>query len=358
MVAVRDRALRVAESREKILKPFELDETLCLYSPQDNIDSLHHPRIAAWNDFIDHHYQPSLPDGRRRIMLFVPCTKTKPYPFSLEHLHINRALLSAGFSPSAALYPPETLIRELPDSFPPAAVNLSPLTDADGTVLHRFVISEPLACVPYEHIISYNGVASPACAYDDPGLFENRGNAVSPWRADFSATAISPTKWRWGLEERRAYVTMHNAMADRLAAVILRLARLYDRRFAWVAPGLTHRSFVVGKQERRANNIPVSRRVGNATMPLVGANDRLPQDLKIACLPTPAQCQEAQRRLALRLGRDVAHVGGYYSRGGGGATPLALPELLDILLAAISAGAAAGQCGESCARSSIGSPAT
>jgi hypothetical protein len=339
MVSVQDRTLRVAESRQKILKPFELDETLCLYSPQDNVDSLNHPRIVAWNDFIDHQYEPSLPDARRRIMLFVPCTKTKPYPFSLEHLHINHALLSAGFSPSATLYPPETLVRELPDGFSREAVNLSPLVHVDGTVVHRFVISEPLACVPYEHIISYNSINSPSCAYDDPGLFENRGNAVSPWRADFTATAVSPTRWRWGEEERRAYVIMHNVMAERLATVVLRLARFYDGQIAWVAPGLTHRSFVVGKDERKANNVPVSKRVGTAAMPLVGANDRLPLNLKITCLPTPPQCHDAQERLALRLGRDVANIGGYYSRGGGGATPLALPELLDVLLGAIGAGA-------------------
>jgi hypothetical protein len=30
MVTVHDRALRIQESRLKILKPFELDETLCL----------------------------------------------------------------------------------------------------------------------------------------------------------------------------------------------------------------------------------------------------------------------------------------------------------------------------------------
>lgn len=337
MISVQNRALRVTESRRKILKPFELDETLCLYSPQDNVDSLNHPRIVAWNDFIDHRYEPSLPDGDRHIMLFVPCTKTKPYPFSLEHLHINRALLSAGFAPTIALYPPEDLMRTLPAGFPSEAVNLSPLAHRDGTVLHRFVISEPLACVPYEHILSYNGINSPACVYDDPGLFENRGNAVSPWRADFTATPVSPIKWRWGEEERRAYVIMHNAMAERLADLILRLARFYDRRIAWVAPGLTHRSFVVGRAERKANNIPAARRVGNAAMPLVGANDRLPQDLKIACLPTLAQCHEAQTRLASRLGRDVRHIGGHYSRGGGGATPLALPELLEVLLAVIGA---------------------
>ncbi len=155
MVTVHDRALRIQESRLKILKPFELDETLCLYSPQDNVDSLNHPRIRSWNDFIDRRYQPSLPDGRRRIMLFMPCTKTKPYPFSLEHLHINRALLAAGYAPAGKLYPPAELMRGLPAGFPRDSVNLSPLVHANGTVLHRFVISEPLSCVPYEHIISY-----------------------------------------------------------------------------------------------------------------------------------------------------------------------------------------------------------
>lgn len=340
MISVRDRGLRVQESRLKILKPFDLDETLCLYSPQDNVDSLNHPRIRAWNDFIERRYQPSLPDRPRRIMLFLPCTKTKPYPFSLEHLHINRALLAAGFAPAADLYPPAELLRALPEAFPRDAVNLSPLVHADGTVLHRFVISEPLACVPYEHIMSYEGVASPACVYDDPGLFENRGNAVSPWRADCTATAISATKWRWGDEERRAYVVMHNAMAERLAAVIARLAPFYTDRIAWVAPGLTHRSFVVGASERKANKVPAFRAVGGQKLALIGANDRLPEQLRITCLPTPAQCRQAQKRLAERVGRDVARIGGLYSRGGGAATPLALPELLDDLLQALAAASA------------------
>jgi hypothetical protein len=267
MVAVRDRARRILESRRKILKPFQLDETLCLYSPQDNVDALQHPRIRAWNDFIEHRYWPSLPEGPRRIALLLPCTKTKPYPFSLEHLHINRALLACGFAPSANLYPPPSLLHEVPSAFPREAVNLSPLVHANGTVLHRLVISEPLACVPYEHIVSYGDAASPACAYDDPGLFENRGNAVSPWRPDSTATAISPTKWRWGDEERRAYVIMHNEMANRLATLLLRLASFYTDRIAWVAPGLTHRSFVVAKGERKANNVPAVRRGRQAKPP-------------------------------------------------------------------------------------------
>ena len=46
MVTVANRAQRVVESAQKIESPFALDETLCLYSPQDNVDALDHPRIA------------------------------------------------------------------------------------------------------------------------------------------------------------------------------------------------------------------------------------------------------------------------------------------------------------------------
>lgn len=335
MVAVTDKALRIRESREKICSPFELDETLCLYSPQDNVDALGHPRVLDWYRFVTQRYEPQLPEGQRRILLFLPCTKTKPYPFSVEHKRINQALLDAGFGPTGSLAAPRELVDALESEFAADVLNLSPLTDSCGTVIHRVVMSEPLGVVPYEHIISYERKASPATAYDDPGLFENRGNAVSPWRRDFTATAISPTRWKWGDEERRAYVTMHNVMSDWAAQFVARLADRYTDRIAWVAPGLTHRSFVLGKHERKAHNIAAFRKVGREQLSLLGANDRLPPHLAITCLPTPDQCALAVGRLAARLGRKISEVGGAYSRGGGNATPLALPELLEVLVAAL-----------------------
>jgi hypothetical protein len=335
MVAVTDKALRIRESREKICSPFELDETLCLYSPQDNVDALAHPRVVDWCRFVTTDYEPELPSGKRRILLFLPCTKTKPYPFSVEHKRINQALLQAGFRPTGSLTAPRELLDALEPEFAPEVLNRSPLADGRGTVIHRVVISEPLGVVPYEHIISYAGKPSPATAYDDPGLFENRGNAVSPWRRDFTATAVSPTRWKWGDEERRAYVTMHNVMSDWIATFVARLADPYTDRIAWVAPGLTHRSFVVGRHERRTHNVPAFRKVGAERMALLGANDRLPAHLAITCLPTPDHCGDAIERLAARLGRNVSEVGGAYSRGGGNATPLALPELLEVLMATL-----------------------
>ena len=66
MVTVEDRSRRVLESKLKIESPFELDETLCLYSPQDNVDALTHPRIAEWLDYIQNDYEPELPEAEHR----------------------------------------------------------------------------------------------------------------------------------------------------------------------------------------------------------------------------------------------------------------------------------------------------
>jgi len=189
-----------------------------------------------------------------------------------------------------------------------------------------------MAVVPYEHIAEFRGEASPAVAYDDPGLFENRGNAVSPWRADSSAVRMSPTRWKWGDEERRAYVVMHNAMAQILANVVSRIGHQYSDVVSWVAPGLTHRSFVLAQGERHYNRVPASRKVGARRLELVGANDRLSPELRIACLPTPDDCKVAVQRLSHRLQIDVPRATAIYARGGANATPLALPELLDVLV--------------------------
>lgn len=332
MVAVVDRALRISESKQKILPPFQLDESLCLYSPQDNIDSLKHRRVSHWLNFVTERYAPRLPKAPVRILLLMPCTKTKPYPFSTEHKRINQRLHDIGFRPVGRHPLPKELMDRLEPEYTPEVLDLSPLGNRKGVVIHRVVISEPLAFVPYEHIATYEGRRSPSAAYDDPGLFENRGNAVSPWRSDFTATRISDTRWKWGKSELKAYVQMHNVMAEKLAEAIKNTARYYTHRIAWVAPGLTHRSFVLGRGERAAHNVRATRMAGDEKLAFVGANDRLPDQLKIQCLPKLEDCQNAIARLAKRLNKPKSRVGGIYSRGGGDATPLALPELLDVLV--------------------------
>lgn len=332
MVTVEDRSRRVLESKLKIESPFQLDETLCLYSPQDNVDSLKHPRIAEWLDYIQNDYKPELPEAEHRVLLFMPCTKTKPYPFSTEHMAINQRLLDEGYRPLRPTYLRQELRARLEPQFSPDVLNLSPLTDGRGTLIHRMVISEPMAVVPYEHIVEFRGKASPAVAYDDPGLFENRGNAVSPWRPDSTAVRMSATRWKWGDEERRHYVIMHNEMARILANVVARIAHNYTDVISWVAPGLTHRSFVLGRNERAFHNVATSRMVGGKRLELVGANDHLPPARRINCLPLPDDCRHAIERLSRRLKIDISKATAIYARGGNNATPLALPELLDVLV--------------------------
>src|SRR5580700_5862884 len=316
MVTVDDRARRMLESALKIESPFQLDETLCLYCPQDNVDSLKHPRIAEWLDFIESEYEPELPDAERRVLLFMPCTKTKPYPFSSEHLAINQRLLDEGYRPAGRAYLPQELLARLEPPFSPEVLNLSPLVDNNGTVLHRMVISEPMAVVPYEHIAEFRGKASPAVAYDDPGLFENRGNAVAPWRPDSTAVRMSATRWKWGDEERRQYAVMHNEMARILAKVVARIGRNYDDVISWVAPGLTHRSFVLARDERSFHHVPISRKVGARRIELIGANDHLQTEQRIACLPVPDDCKDAIARLSRRLKIDIPRATAIYARGG------------------------------------------
>src|SRR5476649_1782746 len=144
-ITVNDRAQRVIESARKIRPPFALDESLCLYSPQDNVDSLRHPRIADWIKYLTEDYTPKLPKGDRHILLLMPCTKTKPYPFSSEHKAINQRLLDEGFKPTGRDYLPQELQAQLEGNYSQEVLNLSPLIDPSGAVLHRAVISEPMA---------------------------------------------------------------------------------------------------------------------------------------------------------------------------------------------------------------------
>jgi hypothetical protein len=340
MVTTNDRERRLVESAAKYRPPFRLDPTLALYCPQDNVDALEHPAIRAWFDFILKDYAPALPPAPRRILLLLPCTATKPYILSTEHRRINAALLAAGFAPASPADPTLLALRDTGE--PEGLFSLAPLLHASGTVVHRAVISEPLGLVPYEHMLSYPGGTSPAVMYDDPGLFEERGNAVSPWRADSTATRLSALKWAWGLNEKRAYVVMHNRMAEVVAQALARFGEAYTQRISWVAPGLTHRSFVLAREERAAHGIAATKRAGAERLALTGANDLLPAAARITALPTRAQCGAALGRLAARLGVTPREAAGPFGRGGGGATPLALPELLDDLLADVLPPALAG----------------
>jgi hypothetical protein len=328
---------RLEESRAKIAAPFVLDDTMRFYSPQENVEALSHPRVKAFTQFVSEDYEPELPPGTA-VALLLPCTKHKPYPLSLEHRRINAALLRAGFRPADDDASAKPFVGLLGANEDPAVLSAGPLV-RDDRVVHRFVLSEPMAVVPYEFVYRWEGGQSPAASYDDPGLFEHRGTSVSPWRRDSTAKPKGNGRWTWGDNERAAYVEVHNRLSAIMAGILYRLRGRYARIVSWVAPGLTHRSFLLAAGQRPIEGIAGSRVVRGRREGLVGVNDRVPGLVDVH--PTRAESTAALERLTERIRREDPRASGaavraVYARGGGGATPLALPELLDVLLARIS----------------------
>lgn len=320
---------RLASSRRKIRQPFELDPSMRFYSPQANLDALTHPRVTAWLEFISSVWEPTpVPGSHARLGLLLPCTKYKPYVTSREHRAVNAALLAAGWRPTSPSTAPAALQSALEDE-DPELLNVSPL-QRDGVVLDRFVISEPLALVPYEEMMVHRGAQSPASSYDDPGLFENRGTSVSPERDDCTAIERSNGTWSWGPAERQAYAEMHNEMAAVIATVLTRLRPHYRSMTAWVSPGLTHRSFLADSAFRVSDGLHLARRGTHGEVRLRGVLDEEPGLVTI--LPIQAQIEQAKADLARRLDREGRNtqpdsVRAIYARGDGHDTPLGLPEL-------------------------------
>jgi hypothetical protein len=326
-----DRRSIVESSKEKVIPPFTLDESLTFYCPQENLEAFDNPIVADWHSFIASSYEPPTTRGRR-VMLILPCTKYKPYIMSKEHLAINTHLLSSGFEPAGPVDVPPGLEEHLPAQHDTALVN-NGLLVRDDLVLHRFVISEPMGLVPYELLYYYRGKLSPVSRYDDPGLFEHRPNTVCPWRDDCTGVQKGD-HLRWGDNEKLVYVQVHNRLVKLIAGVLHRLQPSYERILAYVSPKLTHRSFLTSSDEKKDGGLRAARRIASKTYPLEGVND-IHQGL-VTILPSREELARIMSNLQRRLEAERGSVTpglvrGYFARGGGGATPLALPETLQVL---------------------------
>ena len=326
-----DREALVELSRRKPIPPFTLDESLTFYCPQENLEAFDHPAVAQWHQFITTQYKPPLDKGSN-VMLILPCTKDKPYIMSREHLAVNSHLLELGFEPLNEALVPEGLEGHLPPEYDRACVNNSPLRRGELT-LHRYVISEPLGLVPYELLYYFRGRKSPASRYDDPGLFEHRPNTVCPWRDDYTGIPKG-SQLRWGDNEKLAYVQVHNRLVQTIAAALKRLEPRYSRILAYVSPGLTHRSFLSSREEKKASGLRTARRIAGKLYQLEGVNDSHPG--LVTVLPTKEEWEDIFQAVQARLIAEApsmtkAQVRGYFARGGGGATPLALSESLQTL---------------------------
>jgi hypothetical protein len=264
--AGRERLVELA--RRKPVPPFTLDEELTFFCPLENLAGLELPAVRAFHDFMLREHAPPA-GGTRAALLLLPCQKVKPYTLSAEHLAVNAALLAAGFRPrSRGDWP-----QELAKLAAPELLANGPL-HGHGLRVDRAVVSEPFGLVPYEAIYHWRGRPSPCARYDDPGLFEHRGLACS-WRTDCTAVRAGAA-WRWGEREREAVAAVHNRLAELLAAVLRRLQDRYAAVLAYVAPGLTHRSFLGDRAERRAAGLPSGRRAGGRVLPLRGVGELAP----------------------------------------------------------------------------------
>lgn len=328
-----NRRERVELAHEKVVPPFTLDETLTFFCPQENVEALDHPKVRELHEFMLEEYTPPV-EGEKLVMLMLPCTKEKPYILSAEHRAINQYLLYQGFRPVKPADTPMGLEKALEPGEDPDLLNNQVLARGDLRV-HRFVMSEPMALVPYDLIYTFKGEPSPAARYDDPGLFEHRGTAVCPWRSDFTGVESS-RGYRWGDNEKAAFVEMHNAMVHLFVDMLDRFGDRYAARFAYVSPKLTHRSFMTSTEEKREAGLVISKRTSEGLLRLEGVNDLRPG--LVRCIPNEKEIETVLQRLAERFpDRTPRQLKGYFATGGGGVTPLILPETLDILGAHLDA---------------------
>ena len=326
-----ERAALIELSKRKPIPPFTLDESLTFYCPQENLEAFDHPIVAEWHNFMSTEYHPPVGDGHN-VMLILPCSKTKPYILSTDHLAVNRYLSSIGFDQADDMVVPDELYAHLPAGYDRSVLN-NGLLARDGLTLHRYVVSEPMGLVPYDLLYYYQGELSPASRYDDPGLFEHRPNTVCPWRDDYSGIQRGP-HLRWGDNEKLVYVQVHNKLVELIGVILERLAPHYEKIVAYVSPKLTHRSFLASRAEKGASGLRTARRISGETYPLRGVNDSAPGT--VAIVPSTEELQEVYRSVEARLRAQdpsitPAKARGYIARGGGGATPLALPEALRTL---------------------------
>jgi hypothetical protein len=327
-----NRKQRLALSATKPVPPYEVDPALTFYCPQENVTAFDEPRIRAFMLHLRTDYQPpaSVMAAEKAVLLLLPCTKTKPYLLSKEHLHINRYLLDdLGFVPIGEPDYPPAIADALPEGFPVLALH-NGLLERDNLVVHRMVVSEPMGIVPFEYIYHWRGELSLVSRYDDPGLFEHRGTSVCTWRKDNTARPLGNGKYRWGVHERAAYVEAHNRYSQHMAAVLQRLKPYYHTILGYVAPKMTHRSFLTSAAEKITDGLPRARKTGKGSGQLIGVNDLVPG--LVCIVPDAAEQAEALAALGKRLSH-LSPVGrsAYFSTGGGVATALVLPEVLATL---------------------------
>jgi hypothetical protein len=322
---------KVNESKHKPTPPYTVDPQLTFYCPQENVDAFDEPRIRRFWEHMLTAYTPPAPIGERpAVLLIVPCTKTKPYTLSEEHLYINRYLLNeVGFAPIGdASYPPE-IAEALPDGFPETVLNNTLLAN-DNLLIHRMVVSEPMGLVPYDYLYHWQGELSIISRYDDPGLFEHRGTTGCVWRDDSTVTVQDSGFINWGSNEYMAYAEAHNRLSRQIATALERLRPHYAAILGYVAPEITHRSFLNDEAARDDENMRQFVQTDEGPQKLMGVNDFVPGLVRI--VPDDVEQMRVKAALQQRAqGISAVEADHMFTLAGGEATAIIQPETLAIL---------------------------
>ena len=327
---------RVRDSAPQDREPLRPRRRACASTaPQDNVVPSPIHAIAHWLDFVTTRWEPDLPAAERRILLLMPLSpRPEPYPGSVsEHRAINQRLDDEGFRPIGAspVLPRRNCRRGCRRASRRTVLALGPLGDQGrGTVVHRGRDLEPMAVVPYEHIAHLRGTR--ALAHDRGSI--RRSGPVSrtagktpspPWRVDSTRRGGRPPPAGAGaIEEKRAYVAMHNALAEGIARPPsardecrqnFHPDRIARGGLGW-RPGLTHSAASCWPaDERRAHGVRgrvfvagerlTARSAPTISCPIAPAH--LP-----ACRAS-AECGRRELPLATRLGVPQSRLGGAWS---------------------------------------------
>ena len=159
----------------------QLNPKLTAYSPQEGLELIQHEDVQAyWRKALN----TDPPDeAENSIILFLPCSRNKPYIISNQHKELRRSFSKHGYELSR---------------------NGVYINSRDGESFYPVVVSEPMGVVPYQFVI--NDVY-PVSHYDCPGFFDypvNRGWQVTPYREDNTAHDPKRSGFKLGPNEKRA----------------------------------------------------------------------------------------------------------------------------------------------------------
>lgn len=193
----------------------QLEVELTAYSPQEGLELLDHPDVQKfWTSVLKLKVPKDAVGG---CLIFLPCSRRKPYHRSVQHRELRQAFQKEGF-----VFTECGVLRK----------------EGEGRFF-PVVISEPMGAVPYDVVLRRE---YPVCHYDCPTFFDyssSRGWQVTPYRLDNTARDPNANGFLLGENEKKA-----------LNEGLKRIARQVSR---WLERNLSSFDQVVGLVKTKAH---------------------------------------------------------------------------------------------------------